>query len=91
MKSAVHASVLERKTTRPLILKAEGIIAAGDNSVRIFRDEVDLIASSCFTDVVKCAWIKVLQGRRPSRSGLNFIWSRHRIVKEGYPRHALRP
>jgi hypothetical protein len=57
----------------PLILRVEVIIAAGDSSVRILRDVVDLIACSCFTDVVKCAWIKVLQGRRPNHSGLNFI------------------
>jgi hypothetical protein len=44
---------------KPLILRVEGIIAAGDSSVRIPRDEVDLIACSCFTDVVKYAGIDV--------------------------------
>jgi hypothetical protein len=54
------ASACTRRASveKPLTLRVEGIIAAGDSSVWIFRDEADLIAYSCFTDVVKCAGIK---------------------------------
>lgn len=43
---------------KPLALRVEGIIVAGDGSVRRFRDETNLIAYGCFTDVVKGAGIK---------------------------------
>src|SRR3954454_13611173 len=40
-------------TEKPITLRVEGIIAAGDSSVRRFRDEVALLAYGCFTDGVK--------------------------------------
>jgi molybdopterin molybdotransferase len=43
---------------KPLALRVEGIIAAGDSSVRRFRDEADLLAYGCFTNVVEGAGIK---------------------------------
>jgi hypothetical protein len=83
--TVASASTRGASVEKPLALRVEGIIAAGDGSVRRFRDEMDLIAYGCFTDVVKWCRDKVLQGRRSSRFGLNFIGWRHCTVKERYP------
>jgi hypothetical protein len=54
------ASVCTRGASveKPLAPRVERIIAAGGSSMRRFRDETDLIAYGCFTDVVKGAGIK---------------------------------
>jgi hypothetical protein len=71
--AVASASTRGTSVEKPLALRVEGIIAGDDGSVWGFRAETDLIAYGCFTDVVKWCWDRVLQGRRSSRFGLNFI------------------